>query len=96
MWHVTNNKLYSGSGTGTPVFIVGTSFNFGDSLPTEWSVDVDARINRAAAGNAVYVFGAYLAAYTNGVPASYDGISGGQRVVDLISQNPLLSYFTYY
>lgn len=90
MWHVTNNKLYSGSATSNPVFIVGTAFNFGQGPypPDEWTVDVDAKLARASAGNAVHMFGAYLGS------GDTVGTSGGQRVVDRIGENSGLSYFS--
>lgn len=59
VWHVTNNKLYSGEGTSDPVFIVGTEFSFGTNFYSDPTTNMTSwtnstyQSNRAAAGNAV-------------------------------------------
>lgn len=82
VWHITNHRLYSNSGTNNPVFIVGIDFAFGVFYPGDVSsnminwLDSTYQSNRAKAGNAVF-----FAKSTMFRPYD-DPVSGGQNVID--------------
>ena len=95
-YKISNQMLYTATispttGPWSPVFIVGTDFNFGNTYPADvasnWT-GVTPKANRALAGNTVFMRGNYF-----GEPYSNNGNIVSQKVSDRFSENSNLTFF---
>jgi len=93
-WFVSDQKLFKVENSQTnSVFIVGTDFGFGDdeddysnNRELYWT-DINYKQDRGNAGNAVHMWGNYL--------AGTNAADGGQRVLDRFSDiSNYLNYFS--